>query len=122
MLQPDKSGETIKVLGQPVRDEWGQNLGREVLRKIEHCVVSPAGDQVVKGEDYTHGDISKLQVIAPAGTVLRDGDVVDIRGEEFYVDPLQSFDYSVERRPALRRHRPKVIVTVSRGEVSDGIA
>nr|WP_286981463.1 hypothetical protein [Corynebacterium sp. UBA5992] len=122
MLQPDEYGETIKVLGEPARDQWGQILGREVLREVEHCVVSPVGDQVVNGEDYTHGDISKLQVIAPAGTVLRDGDVVDIRGEEFVVVPLQSFDYSVGRRPALRRHRPKVIVTVARGEVSDGIA
>ena len=115
-------GESIFFLGEAERDEFDQLLDRPVIMEVPGCVVSPAGDQVVQGDGYVHGDITKYQILAPAGTVFRDGDVVRVRGEEFVVDPLQSFDYSVGRRPVLRRHRPRVVVTVSRGEVSDGIS
>lgn len=122
-VMPDQHGETIYFLGEPTRDQFGMMLDRQVIREVEHCIVSPAGDQVVQGESYVHGDISKYQILAPPGTIFRDGDVVRVRGDEFVVDELQSFDYSVGRRPVLgRRHRPKVIITVSRGEVSDGIS
>lgn len=120
-MKPDQHGESIFFLGEAHRDEWGMLLDREVIDEVENCVVSPAGDQVVEGASYVHGDITRYQILAPAGTVFRDGDIVRVRGDEFVVDSLQSFDYSVGRRPALRSHRPKVIVTVSRGEVSDGI-
>lgn len=114
-------GESIFFLGEAERDEWDQLLDRPVIMEVPGCVVSPAGDQVVQGDGYVHGDITKYQILAPPGTVFRDGDVVRVRGEEFVVDPLLSFDYSIGRRPVLRRHRPRVMVTVSRGEVSDGI-
>lgn len=122
MRRADQAGETVFKLGEAKRDEFGKLEDRPVIAEIEHCVVSPAGDQVVKGADYVHGDISKYQILAPPGTVFRDGDVVEVRGDEFVVDPIKSFDYSIGRRPVLgRRHRPKVLVTVSRGEVSDGL-
>lgn len=121
-MNSNQYGESVYRLGEPVRDEFDQLLDRPVIGEIAHCVVSPAGDKVVQGDGYVHGDVSKYQILAPAGTVFRDGDVVRVRGEEFVVDPLQSFDYSVGRRPVLRRHRPRVVVTVSRGEVSDGIS
>jgi len=114
-------GESIFFLGPPVRDEFEQLLDRPVIKEVPHCVVSPAGDQVVEGNGYIHGDVTKYQIIAPAGTVFRDGDVVRVRGEDFVVNPIMSFDYSVGRQPVLRSHRPKVTVTVSRGEVSDGL-
>lgn len=121
-MKPDQNGESIFFLGEAERDEWDQLLDRPVIKEVKHCIVSPAGDQVVQGGGYVHGDVSKYQILAPPGTRFRDGDVVRVRGEEFTVDPLQDFDYSVGRRPALgRRHRPKTSVTVSRGEVSDGI-
>lgn len=91
-------------------------------REIPGCVVSPAGDQVIKGDDFVHGDITKLQVLAPAGTAVSDGDVVTIRGEDYVVQPRKSFDYSVGRRPVLRFHRPRVIFIVERGEVSGDVA
>lgn len=119
---PDQSGESVYFLGEAERDEWGMLLDRPVLKEVKHCIVSPAGDQVVKGDDFVHGDITKYQILAPPGTVFEDGDVVRVRDEEFVVDPLQSFDYSVGRRPVLRRHQPKVLVTVSRGEVSGNVA
>lgn len=114
-------GESVYKLGAAQRDEFGMLQDRPIIEEIRHCVVSPAGDQVVNGDGYMHGDVTKYQILAPAGTVFHDGDVVRVRGEEFTVDPILSFDYSIGRRPMLARHRPKVIVTVSRGEVSDGI-
>lgn len=120
---PDQYGETVYRLGEPELNEFEEVIGWPVVGEIEHCIVSPAGDQVVQGEGYVHGDISKYQILAPPGTVFRDGDVLRVRGDVFTVDPLQGFDYSVGRRPVLgRRHRPKVMITVSRGEVSDGIS
>lgn len=122
-MRPDQAGETVFVLGEAGRDSRDKPLPRPVIAEIKHCVVSPAGDQVVKGDGFVHGDVSKYQILAPPGTSLKDGDVVRIRGEEFTVDPIQGFDYSVGRRPVLgRRHRPKVLVTVSRGEVSGNVA
>ena len=103
------------------RDHRGRPIfGADTV--VEHCIVSPAGDQVIKGKDFVHGDISRLQVLAPAGTRVQDGDTVMIRGVEYRVDQLQSFDYSVGRRPVVSWHQPKVIFIVERGEVSDGVS
>lgn len=122
MLRPDQAGETVLIRGVVTgRDPRGRPIhGPETA--IEHCVVSPAGDQVVKGDGFAHGDITRLQVLAPPGTVVADGDVVVIRGEDYVVQQRRSFDYSVGRRPVLRRHQPKVLFIVERGEVSDGAA
>lgn len=118
----DENGETVfikgGVIGRDSRDR--PTYGPDV--PVEHCVVSPAGDQVIRGDDFVHGDITKLQVLAPAGTVVKDGDIVVIRGEDYTVQQLKSFDYSVGRRPAVARHRPKVVFVVERGEVSDNVA
>ncbi|MBH5302758.1 hypothetical protein [Corynebacterium ulcerans] len=122
MLRPDECGETILVKGAVIgRDHRGRPTYAPD-KKIQHCVVSPAGDQVVKGGGFAHGDISRLQIIAPAGTEVRDGDVVVIRGEKFIVMQRRSFDYSVGRRPVLRRHQPKVVFIVERGEVSENVS
>ncbi len=122
MVTVRTGGESVFIRGEVIdRDYRGRPIYGED-REIPGCVVSPAGDQVIKGDDFVHGDISKLQVIAPPGTVVSDGDVVVIRGEDFTVNQLESFDYSVGRRPALRRHRPPVVFVVERGEVSDHVA
>ena len=84
--------------------------------------MSPAGDQVIKGNDFVHGDMERLQIIAPAGTRVADGDVVGVRGEDFTVQQRMSFDYSVGRRPAVSWHQPKVVFIVERGEVSGDVA
>lgn len=120
--RPDEFGEPITIRGGLVgRDHRGRpQYGPDKV--IEHCVVSPAGDQVTRGDGFVHGDISRLQVLAPAGTRVQDGDTVVIRGVEYRVDQLQSFDYSVGRRPVVSWHQPKVVFIVERGEVSDGVA
>lgn len=122
MIRPDQAGESITVKGAVVgRDHRGRPQYAPG-RVIEHCVVSPAGDQVVRGDGFVHGDITKLQVIAPAGTVVADGDTVTIRGEDYTVQQRQSFDYSVGRRPVVGWHKPKVVFVVERGEVSGNVA
>lgn len=118
-LLDGKDGETIHLLAEePTRNEYGKVLGWKVERSIPGCVISPAGDQVVQGEGFIHGDLTKLQVLAPAGTTVEEGQHVQIRGEIYRVE-FTPFDYSVGRRPALRRHRPRVIFTVVRGESHD---
>lgn len=113
-------GETVYLLGEIERNEWEEVIGRKITAEIPGCVVSPAGETVVNGDSYAHGDITKYQVLAPAGTRVFDGDTVRIRGEDFEVQGIQSFDYSIGRRPALRSHRPRVSFVVARGEVGDG--
>lgn len=121
-IRPDQAGETIHIRGALVgRDRRGRPQYGEG-RDVEHCVVSPAGDQVVKGSDFVHGDMHRLQIIAPGGTAVADGDVVVVRGESYVVQQLQSFDYGVGRRPAVGWHKPKTVFIVERGEVSGDVA
>lgn len=120
--RPDENGESIFIKGGVTgRDHRGRPIyGAD--REVKGCVVSPAGDQVIRGDDFIHGDITKFQVLAPAGTIVADGDVVTVRGDDYTVQQLQSFDYSVGRRPVVARHRPKVVFVVERGEVSGNVA
>lgn len=118
---PDQHGETVEVLGEAQRSPYGKLLDRPVVKEINHCVISPAGDSKDPGglaDGYVHADINKYQVLAPPGTQVVEGQIIRIRGEEFTVD-FTPFDYSVGRRPVVRRHRPKVLFTASRGEVHD---
>ncbi|MBE7338122.1 hypothetical protein [Corynebacterium aurimucosum] len=120
MLTPDRAGETVKVLGEEKRTQYGKLLGYQVAKEIPHCIVSPAGDSLVNGTGFMHGDISKVQVLAPSGTTVAEGQRIDIRGELYTVD-FAPFDYTVGRRPAHPFHRPKVLFTASRGDVHDHI-
>lgn len=113
-------GETVKVLGDAVRNEYGAVLGWTVDHEIPNCMVSPAGDQVVNGDGYVQGDLSKLQVLAPPGAAVEEGQRVQIRGLVYRVE-FTPFDYSVGRRPMLARHRPRVVFTVIRGDAHDHV-
>ena len=122
MIRPDQAGEPITIRGELVgRDRRGRPQYAPG-QLVKHCIVSPAGDQVIKGNDFVHGDMERLQIIAPAGTRVADGDVVEVRGEDFTVQQRMSFDYSVGRRPAVSWHQPKVVFIVERGEVSGDVA
>lgn len=117
-IRPDQAGESVTIRGAMVGRDHRQRPIYSDDVVVEHCVIAPAGDQVVHGTGFQHGDITRLQVIAPASTVVGDGDVVVIRGEDYVVEQLKSFDYSVGRRPAVSWHQPKVVFIVERGEVS----
>ncbi len=84
-------------------------------------MISPVNYQVIKEGGFARRDISKLQVLAPPGASVSDGGVVVVRGEYHIVRQRQSFDYSIGR-PVLRRHQPKVVFIVERGEVSENVA
>lgn len=112
-------GEVVKLLADdPVRNDYGAVVGWMVTKEIPDCVVSPAGDQVVSGDGFIRGDLTKLQVLAPAGTEVREGQHVQIRGEVYQVEHVP-FDYSYGRRPLMSLHRPRVIFTVARGQAHD---
>ena len=119
--RPDQFGEQVEIRGRLVGRDYRGRPEYAPGSVIDHCIVSPAGDQVVKGDGFVHGDVSRLQVLAPPGTRVSDGDVVVIRGVDYTVREIDSFDYSVGRRPAVPSHRPKVIFTVERGEVSSDV-
>lgn len=118
LLGIGSSGEVVKVLGEEQRSDYGKLLGYEVLEDLHGCTVSPAGDSIVNGDGFIHGDISKLQVLAPASSVVVEGQQVEIRGQIYTVD-FTPFDYSHGRRPVLAAHQPRVMFTVSRGDAHD---
>ncbi|MCS5479832.1 hypothetical protein NYP18_09185 [Corynebacterium sp. YIM 101645] len=107
--------ETINVLGRESKDRDGHLVFTPDHREIPGCVVDIDGQSKVQGEDVPDGNTDRLRVLAPAGTVLQVGDIVRVRGEEYTVQ-YAPFDYSVGRRPVLRRHRPKTLFIVERRE------
>lgn len=120
---PDEHGEVVEILGEAQRSPYGALLARPVVTTIQHCIVGPSGDNRDAGgtaDGYVHADINKIQVLAPPGTKVEEGTVIRVRGEEYVVD-FTPFDYSVGRRAVVRRHRPKVLFTASRGEAHDHI-
>lgn len=117
MLFPDDNGETILLIDSVVRDKYGALIRYEGT-EVEHCVIVPAGSATQEGIGFDHADTTKLQVLAPPGTVVAEGQRILIRDELFVVE-YPSFDYSRGRRPVVRRHRPKVVFTVARGDVHD---
>lgn len=118
---PDHHGETITIMSPARYNQFGSELERTVVSEIPNCVIAPAGDTQQLGGSaagYVHADVKKLQVIAPPGTIVEEGMTISIRGLLYTVD-FTPFDYSVGRKPALSRHKPKVVFTVSRGDVHD---
>lgn len=106
--------ETVIVVGKDEYDWDGNLLPGNSEREIHNCVVSPAGQSRID-QPGVDGNTSTLEVLAPAGSVISEGDVVTIRGLVYEVK-FVPFDWSTGRRPANPRHRPKVAFTVERGE------
>lgn len=106
--------ETVRVGTREEVDWDGNVVPGSGFREIHGCVVSPAGESRIDQVDVD-GNTSKLQVLAPAGTAIAEGDEVTIRGLIYQVQHVP-FDWSVGRRPANPRHRPKVSFIVERGE------
>lgn len=117
MLFPDDNGESILLITDEVWDKYGALIRYEGT-EVGHCVIAPVGSSTQEGVGYDHADTNKLQVFAPPGTVVIEGQRVLIRGKVFVVE-YPSFDYSRGRRPVVRRHRPKVVFTVARGDAHD---
>lgn len=106
--------ETVTVVGEDEYDWDGNLIPGSGKREIAGCTVSPAGQSRIDQADVD-GITSSLQVLAPAGTTIAEGEQVKIRGLTYTVDQVP-FDWSHRRRPANPRHRPKVAFIVKRGE------
>lgn len=78
------------------------------------CRVYPAGQSEINDTDFD-GNTDDLTVLAPGGSLIEVGMTAEIRGEVYDVK-FVPFDYSIARKPAHPKHRPKVTVTVSRAE------
>ncbi|MBB1034647.1 hypothetical protein G6031_09625 [Dietzia sp. CQ4] len=105
----------MTVLGGTARtDPKGYPIPPTPPREIHGCTVQPTVMDQDIGRDRS-GQVLEFRVLAPAGTVITSKDRVMIRGREFAVT-AESFDWSVNRRPALRRHRPRVEFIAKRGE------
>ncbi|MDO5534160.1 MAG: hypothetical protein Q4F65_05875 [Propionibacteriaceae bacterium] len=106
--------ETITVAGREVIGPDGWPLPGSGPREVEGVVVSPRGQSRLDTVDLT-ADITELECLAPAGTVVSEGDEVTVRGLTFWVKHAP-FDWSHGRRPAHPRHRPRVAFIIARGE------
>lgn len=105
-------GETITVLrADDGFDPDGNPITHPQGEPIHNCVVEPAGQASIDGRDIVAGDTTTLRVLAPPGTVVEEGATVIFRGDE-YVVKFAPFDYSIGRRPALARHRPRTLFLI----------
>lgn len=107
--------ETVVVVGAPTVDRYGDVVDNGDYREIPGCVVGLRGQVEVDGPGTWDGDATVLEVLAPPGSVINQGDVVEVRGERYVVKHVP-FDWSVGRRAAHPRHRPPVRFLVERGE------
>lgn len=107
--------ESITVLGKESLNSDGRLVYDKELRVIPDCVVGPQGQAVIEGQGIFSGDTTTLQVLAPGGADIEEGDVVQIRGKDYTVKHVP-FDYNHGRRPALASHRPRTAIVVERKE------
>lgn len=105
--------ETLTVVGVEVMDEFGDLIETASSRKLPGCVVGLRGQADVDGGGVFDGDATTLEVFAPPGTQIAEGEIVECRGERFRVVHVP-FDWSVGRQPCLRRHRPRVQFVIER--------
>lgn len=107
--------ETLVVVGRPVRDRFGDTIMEGAGRTIDGCVVGLRGQTDIDGGGVWDGDATTLEVLAPGGAVIREGDIVECRGQEYTVTNVP-FDWSVGRRAVNPRHRPRTRFLIERRE------
>ena len=107
--------ESLIVVGEPVVDRYGDVVSPGGERVIDGCVVGLQGQADVNGGGVWDGDATTLEVLAPGGTVIEEGERVIFRGDEYTVAHVP-FDWSVGRRPVNPRHRPRTRFLIERGE------
>ena len=107
--------EQIVVIGKPSLDRYGNQVTAPDRRVIDGCVVGLQGQADINGAGVWDGDATTLEVLAPGGTVIREGELVECRGQEYTVKNVP-FDWSVGRRPANPRHKPRTRFLIERKE------
>lgn len=107
--------ETLKVIGQPYVDDYGDFHIYGSTYEVPGCVVGLQGQASIDGGGVWDGDATTLEVLAPGGTLINEGDEVEFRGERYHVTHVP-FDWSVGRVPACSVHRPRVRFLIERAE------
>lgn len=107
--------ETLMVVGKPTVDRFGDVVMGGDARAITDCVVGLRGQVDIDGGGVWDGDATTLEVLAPGGTVIREGEIVECRGREYTVTNVP-FDWSVGRRAVNPRHRPRTRFLIERRE------
>lgn len=108
--------EQIEVWGRDRKDPDGRLIRGGLERVIDDCVVDTAGQSTINGDDVPDGNTDTLRILAPAGSNIRVGERVKVRGVDYVVQYIP-FDYSyARRRPAVAYHRPRTLIIVERKE------
>ncbi len=107
--------ETLTVRGEVTLDRFGNLVRSEDDRAIPNCVVGLRGQSDIDGGGVWDGDATTLEVLAPGGTRIFEGEVVEFRGEEYIVAHVP-FDWSVGRRPVNPRHKPRTRFIIEKKE------
>lgn len=107
--------EILLVTGKPTLDRYGDLVMAPDSREISDCVVGLRGQSDIDGGGVWDGDATTLEVLAPGGTEIREGETVQCRGVEYVVTNVP-FDWSVGRRPVNPRHAPRTRFLIERKE------
>ena len=107
--------ETLIVRGEATLDRFGDLVKSGEERVIHGCVVGLRGQSDIDGGGVWDGDATTLEVLAPGGTRILEGEIVEFRGEEYTVAHTP-FDWSVGRRPVNPRHRPRTRFIIEKKE------
>lgn len=107
--------EVLKVIGKDTYDRYGRLIPSSEGREIPGCVVGLRGQASIDGTGVWDGDATTLEVLAPPGTVIREGETVECRGQLYTVSHVP-FDWSVGRRPWNAMHVPRVQFQIERKE------
>lgn len=113
MITP--GGETLTVKTSPVVDRYGDIVIPAGSHEIHGCIVGLQGQADINGGGVWDGDATTLEVLAPAGSSVNEGDIVVFRGDIYTVKHVP-FDWSVGRVPVVSHHQPRVRFLIERGE------
>lgn len=94
-------------------DDFGYPIEGEPDQRVTVKTVQPLSLEELSDADKD-GVTSAVRVWAPAGTTVKHDDDVTIRGLLYQV-VATAWDWSKNRKPMLRRHKPSVVFDAVRG-------
>lgn len=106
--------ELVEIRRRELLDDDGYPLDWAEAPTTVAANVEPLSSNDVNGVGVA-GELERLKVFLPAGTVINTKDVLLIRGEAYTVTGIP-FDWGIGRKRRMTRHKPRVVVIVERGE------
>lgn len=94
-------------------DDAGNPVPGGLPRSIIVKSIQPLSLEEMSDEDKS-GTIDSLRVWTGPGVEVHEGDQAEIRGL-IYLIRTTAWDWSVDRRPVVARHRPGVVFDCERG-------